>query len=152
MDDLSSRVANLAIIEEEEDANTLQPSSPQYTPNGQHTYASSSSEFDRPSWTPNDIPGDEDVEFITTLDEYYDARSETSSRVHILLENYQIIVVSDGFGQQRIPCFRPIHAFCTFVWSPSYEYTPTRPVSAIEAPALKNNHLKDDHISFSVGP
>ena len=54
MDDLSSRVANLGIIEEEEDANALQPSSPQY------------------------IPGDEDVESITTLDEYYDARSQTS--------------------------------------------------------------------------
>ena len=53
MDNLSSHVANLGIIEEE-DANTLQPSSPQY------------------------IPGDEDVESITTLDEYYDAHSQTS--------------------------------------------------------------------------
>ena len=76
MDDLSSRVANLGIIEEQEDANTLQPSSLRPTPNNHHTSSFTSSEFDRPSGTPDDISGDEDVEPITTLD---DAHSSTSS-------------------------------------------------------------------------
>ena len=79
MDDLSSRVANLGVIEEEEDANTLQPSSLRSTPNAQHSHASTSSEFIRSSGTLDDIAGDEDVESMTTLDEYFDARSSISS-------------------------------------------------------------------------
>ena len=75
----SSHVANLDIIEEEEDANTLQPSLFQSTPNAQHTYPSTSSVFGHLSGTSNDIPGDEDVEPITTFDKYYDPRSETFS-------------------------------------------------------------------------
>lgn len=73
----SSRAPNSGLIEEEENTNTLQPSSLQ-VPEGQYTYASTSSEFDRPSGTPDDTLGDEDVESIGTLDEYYDARSEIS--------------------------------------------------------------------------
>ena len=73
MDDLSSCVVNLGIIEEEE--NTLQ----QYTHNDQQAYVSTSSEFGRPPGTLNDIPGDEDVESITTLTEYSDASSFISS-------------------------------------------------------------------------
>ena len=77
MDDLSSCVVNLGIIEEEE--NTLQQSLLQYTHNDQQAYVSTSSEFGCPPGTLNDIPGDEDVESITTLTEYSDASSFISS-------------------------------------------------------------------------
>ena len=80
MDDLSSRVANLGLVEREEDGNILQPSSLQSTPNGQHTYASTSSDIGRPSGTPDDIPRDRDVGLITTWDDYSDARSISSLR------------------------------------------------------------------------
>ena len=79
MDDLSSRITNLGLIEEEEDGNIPQPSSLRSIPNRQHTYASTSYGLGRPSGTPDDIPGDEDVQSITTLDEYSDARSSISS-------------------------------------------------------------------------
>ena len=45
----------------------------QYTPNGQNASAFISSEFDRPSGTLDDIPGDDGVD---TSDEYSDAHCE----------------------------------------------------------------------------
>ena len=75
---LSSRAATLGVVEEEENASAPPPSSLQSS-EGQHTYTPTSSEGDCPSGTPNDIPGDEDVQSTTSLDEYFDARSEISS-------------------------------------------------------------------------
>ena len=93
MDDLSSRITNLGLIEEEEDGNILQPSSLQSTPNGQYTYASASAGLGRPSGILDDISGDEDVEPITTL---HDARSisSISPSKHLKLSFYRMASAS----------------------------------------------------------
>ena len=71
----SSREANPGFIEEQL-ANIPQPSSLQ---SSQSVDISNSSALDQASGTSGDIPGDEDAESITTVDEYYDARSEIRS-------------------------------------------------------------------------
>ena len=84
MDHLStpfSREAEPGLIEEEELANLSKPSLALQSNSraGIPGPSSDSSELDRASGSSNDIPGDEDTESITTLDEYYDARSEIGS-------------------------------------------------------------------------
>src|SRR5258708_13766619 len=71
----SSCEADLGPIEEEELVNILLPSSPQST----QMAILDSSAVDQASRTSDAIPGDEDVELIMTVDEYYDAHSTTSS-------------------------------------------------------------------------
>ncbi len=71
----SSREANPGFIEGQL-ANISQPSSLQ---SSQSVDISNSSALDQASGTSGDIPGDEDAESITTVDEYYDARSEIRS-------------------------------------------------------------------------
>ncbi len=71
----SSCEADLGPIEEEELVNILLPSSPQST----QMAILDSSVVDQASRTSDAIPGDEDVESIMTVDEYYDAHSKTSS-------------------------------------------------------------------------
>ena len=94
MDDLSSRVMNLGVIEEEEeDGNILQPSSLRSVPNGQDTYASTSFGLGRPSGTPDDISGDEDVEPITTLDDAHSI-SPISSSKHLKSSFYRMVSAS----------------------------------------------------------
>ena len=70
----SSHEANPGFIEEQL-ANIPQPSSPQST----QMAILGSSVVDQASRTSDAIPGDEDVESIMTIDEYYDAHSKTSS-------------------------------------------------------------------------
>ena|SRR5258708_1806679 len=70
-----SREADPGLVKEEELANISQLSSFQSTQSAD----SSNSALDHVSGTSDDIPGDEDVGSITTFDEGYDARSETSS-------------------------------------------------------------------------
>ena len=71
----SSQEADPSPIEEEF-ANISKPSSLE---SSQRTRVSNSA-VDKALETSDDkVPGDEDVESITTVDEYYDARSETRS-------------------------------------------------------------------------
>src|SRR5258708_28923325 len=71
----SSREANPGFIEEQL-VNISQPSSLQ---SSQSVDISNSSALDQASGTSGDIPGDEDAESITTVDESYEARSEIGS-------------------------------------------------------------------------
>ena len=74
----------------------------QYTPNGRNASAFISSEFDRPSGTLDDIPGDESVD---TSDEYSDAHCEISSvsslRSHKLLFHWMASATKESLTSVR---------------------------------------------------
>src|SRR5260221_7587396 len=76
----SSREADSGLIVEEELVNISQPSSPQSIPRaGISVPLSNSCELNRASGALDNIPRDEDGESIMTIDEDYDAHSETGS-------------------------------------------------------------------------
>ena len=108
----SSRVANLGLIKEEEDLNTLQPSSLHPTPRGHLPYAISSSEYDPPSKTPNHIPGNEDVESITTFEEYDNALSEIAPRSSLRTIKSSLrrmaLVIRESLVSARSMLFTPL--------------------------------------------
>src|SRR5258708_22647022 len=104
----SSREADPGPIEEEELANISLPSSPQST----KMAISDSSAVDQASRTSVAIPGDEDVESITTVDEYYDARSETSSI-------YSLRYLKSSFCRMASASRESLHSVRSMLFAPS---------------------------------